>query len=199
MRSAGKLGTVLLLVAATALGQSGAKSGPSPAASGPDFALSAGYTFLSLPIANVGHQNLNGFDLGGHLDFSPRWGATVDISYARGSEVASTGHSTYVLSALVGPVFYPMEWKSDRVFVHALVGAGMVDSAVPLKGARLVGYMTRFSDAVGGGIEHHIKGPFSVRISADLLRTTFVNGTAVARGQSDLRATVSLMFRGSGR
>lgn len=197
MKSTGKIGSVLLVAAASALGQSSAESGPSPAAAGPHFAVSAGYTFLSLPISNVGRQNLNGVDFGGHDDLSPRWGGTVDINYARGSEVTNTGHSSYVLSALVGPVFYPMEWKSGRVFVHALVGVGLVDSSVPISGGRhLAGYVVRFSDAVGGGIEHPIKGPFSVRVSADLLRTTFVSAAAVARGQNDLRATVSLMFRG---
>jgi hypothetical protein len=196
MRPTAKISFVMLILVAIALGQSHLETAPVPAASGPSFAVSAGYTYLAMPLPAAGRVDLNGVDAGGHVDFSPRWGATVDTGYFRASNVLGTGHNSYVLSALLGPVFYPIDHRNARVFLHVLAGAGLVDSAVPVSGTRyLGGWVARFSDAAGGGFEHLISGPFAFRVSADYLRTTFVDSTAVAHPQNNLRATVSLVFR----
>ena len=193
---AGKISLFVFALVATALGQSRLEAVPVPAATGPGFAVSAGYTYLAMPLPAAGHVNLNGVDASGHVDFSSRWGATVDMSYVRASNVLDTGHNSYALSALLGPVLYPIDRRNIRVFLHVLAGAGLVDSAVPMSGTRYVGgWVARFSDAAGGGFEHSIAGPFAFRLSADYLRTTFVDSAAVAHPQNNLRATVSLVFR----
>jgi hypothetical protein len=158
--------------------------------------VSTGYTYIAMPIPTAGSVNLYGVDVGGHVDLFSHWGVTADTSYVRASDVFGTGHNSYVLTALAGPVFYPIQRGKTRLFVHALIGAGLVDSAVPVSGTRYVGgWVARFSDAVGGGLERSISGPFAVRFSADYLRTSFVDSNAIAHPQNNLRATASIVFR----
>lgn len=196
MKTPNRISILIFALAATALGQSGFAGGPPSAATGPGFAVSAGYTYLAMPIPSAGTVGLNGVDVGGHVDLASRWGLTADSSYARASDVFGTGHNSYVLTALAGPVFYPLERRNTRLFVHALVGAGLVDSAVPASGTQYVGgWVARFSDAVGGGVEHFISGPFAVRVGGDYLRTSFVDSNAVAHPQNNFRATVSFVVR----
>lgn len=196
MRAIGTVSLFVFALVATGLAQTGQQAGPIPAATGPAFSVSAGYTYIAMPIPSAGHVNLNGVDASGHVDVSSRWGATVDASYVRASNVLDTGHNSYVLSVLAGPVFYPIDRGNFRMFVHVLAGAGLVDGAVPVSDTyNLHGWVSRFSDAVGGGFEHSLSGPFAVRLSGDYLRTTFVDAAAVAHVQNNLRATVSLVFR----
>jgi hypothetical protein len=196
MKTVGNITVLVFALAATSFGQNVFAAGPPTAASGPGFAVSAGYTYVAMPIPTAGSVNLYGLDLGGHIDVASRWGVTLDSSYVRASDVFGTGHNSYVLTALAGPVFYPIERRNTRLFVHGLIGAGLVDSAVPASGTQyLGGWVARFSDAVGGGLEHSILGPFAVRVSGDYLRTSFVDANAVAHNQNNFRATVSFLFR----
>ena len=196
MRALRKPLLLVLSLVATALGQTRSLAGPPIAATGPGFAVSTGYTYIAMPIPTAGSVNLYGVDVGGHVDLFSHWGVTADTSYVRASDVFGTGHNSYVLTALGGPVFYPIQRGKTRLFVHALIGAGLVDSAVPVSGTRYVGgWVARFSDAVGGGLERSISGPFAVRFSADYLRTSFVDSNAIAHPQNNLRATASIVFR----
>lgn len=196
MRATWKICPLVFALVATALGQTRFAAGPPAAATGPGFAMSAAYTYLAMPIPAAGSVNLNGVDVSGQADLASRWGATVDTSYVRASNAFGTGHNSYVLSGLLGPVFYPIECTNTRMFLHVLAGAGLVDSVVPVSGAHyLGGWVARFSDAVGGGFEHSISGPFAVRLSGDYLRTTFIDSAEVARPQNNLRVTVGFVFR----
>ena len=196
MRLIAKAGLFVLALVAVAMGQSRLQTEPPAAATGPAFAVSAGYTYLAMPIPSTGTVNLSGFDLSGHIDLRGRWGAIIDTNYVRSAAVFHTGHDSYILSALAGPVFYPVERGPARMFVHALVGAGLVDSAVPLSGTRyLQGWVARPSEALGGGFERSLSHRFAVRVTGDYLRTTFVDSTAVAHLQNNFRATVSFVYR----
>jgi hypothetical protein len=198
MRFMGKAGLFVFALVAVALGQSRLQTDtpPAAAATGPGFAVSAGYTYLAMPIPSAGQVNLSGLDVSGQLDLRGRWGATVDSNYVRSSQVFSTGHDSYILSALAGPVFYPVERGRTRMFVLALAGAGLVDSAVPVSGTHyLHGWIARPSEAVGGGFEHSISQRFAVRVGGDYLRTTFVDSTMTAHPQNNFRATVSFVCR----
>jgi hypothetical protein len=195
MRKVTKIFVVVFALGTTALAQSGFPAGSPTAATGPGFAVSAGYTYLAMPIPTAGSVNLYGLDVAGHIDVASRWGVTLDSSYVRASNAFGTGHNSYVLTALAGPVFYPIERRNTRLFVHALVGAGLVDSAVPVSGTQYVGgWVARFSDAVGGGLERSISGPFAVRVSGDYLRTSFVDSDSIAHNQNNFRATVSFLL-----
>jgi len=195
MRVIEKVFFFLLVLVLPALAQN-FDTGVPPAARGPVYDVSAGYSYVTMSIPNAGRVNLNGVDVSGHVGFNRHWGATIDSNYARNSNVLGTGHQGYVLSFLGGPVFYPLEYRNTAVFVHGLAGAGLVDGAVPLSVTDYFhGYQIRFSYALGGGFERSIMGPFAVRVSGDYLRTAFFNSVAAVQPQNNLRLTVSLVLR----
>ena len=166
------------------------------AASGPTYEVNAGYSYLMSAIPSSGTANLFGFDAGGRADFSTHWGVAVDAGYVRTSDVLSTGHSGYVLTFLGGPVYYPVERGRSRAFLHALVGAGLVDGAVPVSGTTyLHGFAGRPAYALGGGFERYMMGRFGFRLSGDYLRTAFANPSGNIQLQNNLRVTASLLFR----
>jgi hypothetical protein len=184
----------VLVVGAAA--QSHLQSGPPPTATGPGFDASVGYSFLTTTIPGAGRENLSGLDGAGRMDFNSRWGAMVDATYVRTSDVLDTGNGGYVLTLLGGPVFYPVEHGNTRTFLHALGGAGIVDSAVPTTNTNyLHGYVARYAYALGGGIERSITRRFAVRISGDYLRTGFVDSADVIQMQNNLRITGSFVVR----
>jgi hypothetical protein len=129
------------------------------------------------------------------MRFSQRWGGSADFTFATGNNVAGTGRRNNLFSGLVGPVFYLLDSGKNTVFLHGLVGIGIVNSAVPLNSTTVFkGYETRFSYAVGGGWERTLTGPFAVRITGDYQRTSFVNSTLALEGQNNIRVTTSLVY-----
>ncbi len=168
------------------------------AASGPAFDVSAGYSFLAMQLPGAGNVNLNGIDASAGIHITRHWGAVADSGYVRGSDVFVAGHNSYVLSALAGPVFYPFERNGTWMFLRALGGAGLVDSAVPVTGqsySYLHGWVTRPSYGVGAGVEHSLFGPFAIRVNGDYLRTGFVNSADSVQLQSNIRLTASIVVR----
>src|SRR5215471_5101453 len=104
-------GTSLLLLALTApvLAQSRMQAGVPSAASGPAFDVSLGYTYLTMSTPGAASTNLSGLDANGRVDLNRFWGATVDSSYVRASDAFGSGHGSYIMTFLVGPVFHPFE------------------------------------------------------------------------------------------
>ena len=186
----------VVLLVAPLLAQAHLGTGePAAGATGPAFEASLGYVYLSMatPSQRVG---LTGLDANGLVRFATRWGATVDSTYAFAGNVLGTGHSGNILSCLAGPVFYPFGHGQTGVFVHALAGASLVDSAVPVSGTYyLGGWVARPSYAAGGGFEHYLFRPLAVRVQADYQRTTFVDSTGAMQGQNNLRLTTSIVYR----
>jgi len=192
----GKIAVCILLLVAPLVGQRFVTSAPPAAATGPVFEASAGYTYLALDTPSRQRVGLSGVDANGFVDFNSRWGMMVDSSYARAGNVLGTGHSGNVLSFLIGPQFYPVDFGNTRIFVHTLAGVSLVNSAVPVQGTYyLGGTVTRFSYALGGGVEHTIAGPLAVRIGADYLRTTFADSTAAMQFQNNVRFITGFVFR----
>jgi len=71
-----------------------------------------------------------------------------------------------------------------------------VNSAVPVKGTYyLGGTITRFSYAIGGGVEHTVAGSLALRVGGDYLRTTFANSSAAMEFQNNLRIVTSIVYR----
>jgi hypothetical protein len=191
------LGTTFLFLLAliTPAAAQNIPTGVPEAGSGPAFDFSAGYTYLTMPVTSTNTANLNGLDAASGIDFLHHWGAIADASYVRASNVLGMGHGSYVMTFLVGPVFYPVERHSFRLSLRGLVGAGLVDSIVPVNSTtNLHGWVARPSYGGGAGIEHSIYGPFGVRVNGDYLRTAFVNAADAVQAQNNLRLTVSLVF-----
>ena len=85
-------------------------------------------------------------------------------------------------------MFHLFEARKTRAFLHALAGAGLVDSAVPVTGTEyLQGWVARPAYAFGGGIERTVAGPFAVRLTGDYLRTAYADSTGDVRSQNNLR------------
>jgi opacity protein-like surface antigen len=169
---------------------------PPVAASSPVFEVSTGFSYLVLDTPSRQRVALSGMDANGFVDFNSRWGITVDSTYARANNVLGTGHSGNVLSFLTGPVFYPLEFGKTRIFVRTLAGVSLVNSAVPVQGSYyLGGTVTRFSYAMGFGLERTLTGPLAIRFGGDYLRTTFANAAAAMQFQNNVRIVTSIVYR----
>jgi len=196
MRTIEKVGFILFALVAPALAQNQQAKEPAPAVAGPAYDVSVGYANLTMAIPSAQYVNLSGLDVGGSAQLNSRWGAMVDSMYVRTSDVLGTGRPAYQLSLLGGPVFYPFDRGNTRLSVHALAGAALVDGAVPINTIDYFhGWLTRFSYAAGGGIEHALPWPFGVRVQADYLHSAFFDAHGAVRPQSNLRLTVSLVLR----
>jgi opacity protein-like surface antigen len=192
----GKIAACIFFLVVPLVAQRFVTGVPPAAATGPIFEASAGYTYLVLDTPSRQRVGLSGVDADGFIDFNSRWGMMVDSSYARTGNVLGTGHSGNVLSFLIGPVFYPVDLGNTRIFIHTLAGVSLVNSAVPVKGTYyLGGTVTRFSYALGGGVERTVAGPLAIRVGADYLRTTFANSTAAMQFQNNLRIVTGIVFR----
>jgi len=190
----GKICISLIVLSAAALAQSRMVSGPAPAVAGPSFDVSLGYSRLNMssPSGNVA---LNGVDSAASVGLSPRWGAMIDTSYLRASNVFDTHHQAYALSVRGGPVFYPFERGNTRAFLHGLAGGSLIDGAVLVNDTQFFhGWLLRPSFAAGGGVEHWFPNGFALRGNLDYVRTTFYSTSGTAQGQNNLQFTVSWVF-----
>lgn len=184
----------IFLFAAPLLAQS-RLAGAAAGATGPSFEASLGFVYFSLAMPSQ-HVGLTGLDGNGLVKFSPRWGVTVDSTYARTGNILGTGHSASVMDFLAGPVFYPAVFRKSEIFVEALGGASRVNSAVPVSGTSyLAGWVTRPSYAIGGGVEHFLVGSVAVRVQGDYQRTTYGYAANAIQGQNNLRLTTSIVYR----
>jgi hypothetical protein len=191
-----KVTACIFFLVTSLLAQEFITAAPQVAVAGPVFEVSAGYAYLFLDTPSRQRVSLNGVDANGFVDFNARWGMMVDAGYARAGSVLGTRHSGNVFSCLTGPVFYPVQYGNTRIFVHTLAGVSLVNSAVPVEGTYyLGGTITRFSYAVGGGVEHTFAGPLAIRVGGDYLRTTFANSSAAMQFQNNLRIVTSIVYR----
>jgi len=194
-RALAKIALLALVLVAPALAQNYGQAPPA-AAYGPSYDINVGYSYLSTQIPGAGRVNLYGLDVGGRIGILPRWGVAADAGYVRTSDVFGTGHGGYVLSLLAGPVFYPVESRNTRFFLHGMAGAGLVDSAFPASGGRyLHGYVERPAYMLGAGIERSLFGPVGFRFTGDYLRTAYADSNRVIQTQNNLRLTASFVYR----
>jgi len=184
------------LASACVFAQNSFITSAAPAATAPVWSARIGYSLVSGASEHSQRLTANGIAGGGNVDFSSHWGATLDSSYSHSSDVSGTHRDGSVLSLLSGPVFYPNRGGRRRVFIHALAGVTRVDAAVPVNGTYVLsGWLVRFSEAVGGGLEQPVSGRFALRIGADYLRAKFLNSADGVSPQNDLRVTAGLVFQ----
>jgi opacity protein-like surface antigen len=173
------------------------RSEPVPAAKGirSNLAVGVGYSYLNMSRSGNPAVNLHGVDTNAVLDFVPRWGATLDASYVRAGRDPGSGHSSYVLSVLAGPVFVPAQNDNTRFLIRPLVGVSLVDSSVQVDQLYYRGWQSRFSWAIGTGIEHNLSRPFAIRFTVDYLRTKFMSSAGTVQPQNGIRVSANLVFR----
>ena len=171
---------------------------PVPVAEGTPFNFAIGYSYVNMNVAGNPTANLNGVEASATIDFHPQWGAILDSSYVRSGRDPGSGHSSYVLSFLAGPVFFPARINNTRFLVRGLFGMSLVDSSVQINQQDFYyrGWASRFSWAIGTGIERNLsKMPFGVRLNADYLQTRFMGSAATLQPQNGIRVSASVVFR----
>lgn len=200
MRTTKKLSLLVTILAGSAMAQnlvtSSASAPPAPAMTGPAYEISTGYTYLATPIPGAGQVHLNGVDASGSIEWSPRWGATLDTNFLRTSTVPGTSHQAYMVNIQVGPQFNVFEHRNTRLFVRGLGGSALVDGAAPdNKTGFYHGWLVRPSFAAGGGVEQAVSSQFALRFNGDYLRTSFYDASGAVVPQNNLKMTVSIVFR----
>ena len=195
MRTIAKVGFFVIMLIAPAVAQN-RLTVPSPAVTGPAYDVSTGYTYLAMPLPGAGNVHLNGLDASGSIAWSPRWGATLDSNYLRASDVLGITHPAYMLNSQFGPEFSPFEHCNSRIFVRGLAGAALIDGAVAdNKTGFYHGWLARPSFAAGAGFEQSVSRQFAIRINGDYLHTLFYDSAGAVLPQTNLRLTVSIVFR----
>ena len=173
--------------------------GPVPPADFSPCDVALGYSYVNTNVSGNPSVNLNGLGSSATIEFLPRWGATLDSSYVRAGRDPASGHSSYVLSVLAGPVFTVTQKENTRLLVRALAGLSLVDGSVGVNQLYYRGWQSRFSWAIGTGIERNLSRPFAFRFNIDYLRTEFESSAAVVHPQNCIRLSASLVFRFAAR
>ncbi len=131
-----------------------------------------GYSYARTPIVTHDSTNLNGWDGSLEGNFLPWIGLVADIDAHYGSETFNGINANLAThNALFGPRV-SVSVKRFRPFAEFLVGVSHV--------SRNRGYSdasTSFADAVGGGLDYRVFGPFTVRGQLDWISTRFFGNT----------------------
>src|SRR6202171_3829198 len=180
----------LMLCATHASAQS-----PLAAARGRTIDVSLGYSYVSRGDSRSNRLGLTSADASFTLGAS-RLAIKADWPYAQDSNVFVTGRHSDVLSCLAGPVFHPTRHRYIDTSIHALVGGARVTGPILLNGGGYLAgaWMTNYAWAVGGGAEYWVSDSMAIRFGADYLRTSYFDASLATRGQSNLRATSSVVY-----
>src|SRR5262249_18610398 len=119
--------------------------------------------------------------------------------YLRAGRDPQSGHSSAVLSAFAGPVFTAAQKRNFRFLIRPLVGMTLVDGSVPVNQVYFRGWESRFSWAIGGGVEYVLSPSYAVRFNADYLRAHFMGSNATIEPQNGIRFSTNFVFRLSPR
>jgi hypothetical protein len=166
-----------------------------PAGYAPVLKFSAGYSVTSLGIPSSGHVSLSGANVSISVDTSKRFGAKLDLGYARAPNVFRSGHQMDILSYLIGPVYYPSNGDLLGTYVHFLVGGARVAGPFLNGNAGLeAGHVHYPAWAFGGGAECPISPTFGFRVSFDYVHSHFFNPSGIVRGQNDIRIVNSIVY-----
>ncbi len=190
---------ILSVVLATHLFAQDDRSGPAPAAEITPGDIAVGYSYLNLDFSGKPAVHLNGVEASGMLNLNPSWAATLDSSYVRAGRDLESGHTSSVLSAFAGPVFIAAHKRDMRFLVRALAGMSMVDGSVPVNQVYYRGWQSRFSWAIGAGIERNLSSSYAVRFNVDYLRAHFLGSSGAVEPQNGIRLGANFVFRLSPR
>jgi opacity protein-like surface antigen len=176
-----------------------AQYGPSIAAESTPSDIAVGYSFLNLGFSGKPAVRLNGIEASGTINVNPSWGATLDSSYVRAGRDPESGHSSSVFSAFAGPVFVAAQKHNMRFLIRPLVGMTLVDGSVPVNDVFYRGWQSRFSWAIGAGVERTLSPSYAVRFNVDYLRAHFLDSTGSVGAQNGIRVGTNFVFRLSPR
>jgi hypothetical protein len=187
MKTFTRLLVFLLLFAAPAAAQE-----PRVAGAGPVMNVSLGYSYFNLGLQST-RANLNGPDSTFTVDFHPRFGVTLDLSYVRASNLNESSYHADVLCYLAGPVFYISRKKGLTTLAHVLAGGARITGAIPDTHGFVGGYTNEPAIAFGGGLEHQFSRRFAVRATADYVRASYWTSPTAFNPLNNFRAVTSLV------
>jgi hypothetical protein len=196
MRTILKILLLIIVVVPVARGQN-----PLVAGIAPVLEAGVGYSYVDAGVPSQNSLGMNGIQLVGNADVSRRFGATVDLGYARNFDAYSSGRTADLLTYMAGPVFYPVRKRNMNVYAHLLLG-GARETGVNFEnnGQIVLGYTNRFAWAGGLGFQHRLSRSFALRVGADYLHTSFFNSNVALQGQTNIRPSISLIYTfGEGR
>ena len=151
-----------------------------------------GYSYDHTAISSGDSGSLNGWDASLEGKVAPWVGLVVDIDGHYGSRI-------YCISCVgpIGPMnaditehnflFGPrvsVQVQRFRPFAEFLIGAGRVSRSNGISDSN-----TSFANAVGGGLDYRIAGPFSARGQLDWVNTRFYG-----QGQNGVRLNFGIAF-----
>ena len=149
----------------------------------PRWEVFGGYAYRNVDSTTLGfanRSNLNGFDVEGTFNITPRWGATADVGGQYGSQLT-------MYNFLIGPQ-YSLRRDKSKFFVHGLFGKAQ--NTVNISTATRNGFESVGRAIVAGaGYDLDLTPRFTFRVQADYLRTQTFGAT-----QSDIRASTGLVF-----
>ena len=185
------------------LGAARASAQAAPAGRSSLMNVAIGYSYVNSPDSASQRMGLNGWDVDLTMRVSSRLGVRGDLARTRSSHVPGMPGSAALTSYLAGPVFYPTNSQGRLVpYVHLLLGGARVTGPVPVSGGFLVGgWLERSAWAFGGGVDYQLSAAFALRGGVDFLRAQYYGPSLTPRGQSNVRATASIvyLFRALGR
>jgi len=169
--------------------------GPVVAGLAPVIEGGVGYSYVRSNVPSEGSLGMNGVLLSGSGDFNRHFGVKLELGYSRSFDAFQTGRSADLLTYMGGPVFYPVRRREFNIYTQVLFG-GARETGVNFEsdGTLIRGFVNKFAWAAGAGFQYRVSRSLSLRTGADYLRSTFFNENVVPVAQSNLRATLSLIY-----
>lgn len=146
--------------------------------------------FFAVPVPFGQNFDMRGFDIGLTENIDSWFGLTQDISglYAN-PRLNGFNHKTHVYSFLSGPRFSYRHIERITPYAHALFGYGEMKMEIPQAGVSTTS--SSYAMALGGGLDVHVHGIFTLRlVQADYYLTRFFGNT-----QNNLRLSAGLVIQ----
>lgn len=157
--------------------------------------LEVGYSYASVSIPSLGRTDMNGVDFGATLDFSRRFGLELAAINVRGEPILVASQPSNLFTYAGGVVVYPLNTKHVSVRVRALFGGAKQEGAnLGSHGDFLTGSVNQSAWIVGGAIDYKLDHSWSLRLSADYVRSSFFNSALVVVPQDNFRTGVGIVY-----
>jgi len=185
----------MLLFAMVGFASQAYAQGPIIAGVAPVLDGGIGYSYVQSNIPSQGNLAMKGILLSASGDLNVRFGVKVEVGYSRTTDAFQTGRVADTLTYMAGPAFYPIRRSRYDIHIHALVGGARVTGVTFENNGTLVrGYVNHLGWTGGAGFQVRISQSMAIRPEVEYVRTSFFNSNVTPQGQTDLRATMSLIY-----
>jgi hypothetical protein len=185
----------LLLVLLGLASRGRAQVGPAVAVFAPVVEGGIGYSYMKSNVPSEGNLGMKGIMVSGSGDLNAHFGAKVEVGYSRSFDAFQTGRRADLLTYMGGLVFYPVRRRKFTIYAQALAG-GARETGVNFKsdGTLVRGFVNHPAYSGGVGFQYRISPTLSLRPQVEYLRTAFFNSNVAIQGQTNLRASLNLVY-----